>query len=252
MSFSWSSSCSVAAQPASVSNSLNSAEQPATSLWSNVQEDEATAHKKMLRFASSAAQPASDSNAAQLAFARAMDLDFFGTPVITPAHRYFGTHPGQGLSGHDKLALGERFPWMSKLDVAWLRMALKLYNGFEPKPRELRVAAFVIHDDADNQTDGEVEDWVPDLVTHAPAASEGMVWHRYQNPENKETWFSCTPDPDLWCYANEVGYENGKDGIGWFRFKGEWQQVVNPPLSEPTAAMPTAATQPNPETYNGT
>ena len=100
--------------------------------------------------------------------------------------------------------------------------------------------------------EGEVEDWVPDLVTHAPAASEGMVWHRYQNPENKETWFSCTPDPDLWCYANEVGYENGKDGIGWFRFKGEWQQVVNPPLSEPTAAMPTAATQPNPETYNGT
>ena len=75
----------MAAQPASVSNSLNSAEQPATSLWSNVQEDEATAHKKMLRFASSAAQPASDSNAAQLAFVRAMDLDFFGTPVITPS-----------------------------------------------------------------------------------------------------------------------------------------------------------------------
>ena len=142
MSFSWSSSCSVAAQPASdstaaqpasVSNSLNSAEQPATSLWSNVQEDEATAHKKMLRFASSAAQPASDSNAAQLVFVRAMDLDFFGTPVITPAHRYFGTHPGQGLSGHDKLALRERFPWMSKLDVAWLRMALKLYNGFDAR-----------------------------------------------------------------------------------------------------------------------
>ena len=62
---------------------------------------------------------------------RARDLDFFGTSVMTP---------GQGSPGCNKLTLRERFPWMTKLDAAWLRMALKLYNGFEPTARELRAA----------------------------------------------------------------------------------------------------------------
>ena len=99
---------------------------------------------------------------------------------------------------------------------------------------------FVIHDMADDQMEGEVEDWVPDLVKHAPAGSPGMIWHRYQDPVNLEIWLSCTTNTHLWCYENEIGM-SCKDGIGWFRFQGEWQQAVDPPRPEPTASIPTAA-----------
>jgi len=62
-----------------------------------------------------------------------MDLDFFGTLVTTP---------GQGSPGHyrGKLTLRGRFPWMTTGDAAWLRMALKLYNGYEPTAKDLRAA----------------------------------------------------------------------------------------------------------------
>ena len=89
--------------------------------------------------------------------------------------------------------------------------------------------------------EGEVEDWVPDLVKRAPAASRGMLWHRYHDPASKEIWFSCVTKPHLWCYENEVVNSSFKNSIGWFRVQGEWQQVVDPPRPEPAASIPTAA-----------
>ena len=59
---------------------------------------------------------------------RSVDMDFFGTLVTTP---------GQGSPGHRKIMLRERFPWMTSSDLAWLRMALKLYRGFKPRARDL-------------------------------------------------------------------------------------------------------------------
>ena len=62
---------------------------------------------------------------------RAIDMEFFGALVTTP---------GQGSPGHRKIMLRERFPWMTSSDLAWLRMALKLYSGYRPKGKDLRVA----------------------------------------------------------------------------------------------------------------
>ena len=114
------------------------------------------------------------------------------------------------------------------------------------------VDTFVIHDVEEKDMEGEVEDWVPDLVKRAPVASSGMLWHRYHDPANKEIWFSCVTQPDLWCYENEVANSSSKDGTSWFRFQGVWQEVVDPPPPEPTAATSTAAIQPNPTEGNGT
>ena len=111
---------------------------------------------------------------------------------------------------------------------------------------------FAIFDDADKRMDQEPDDW--DIrIQHAPAAPEGigMIWHRYQDPETKEIWFSCVTRPDLWCYESEVVLSSAKDGSAWFRFQGEWQQVVNPPRTEPAAATSTAAIQPNPTEGSG-
>ena len=97
--------------------------------------------------------------------------------------------------------------------------------------------------------DGEVEDW--DIQRQrAPAAPERMIWHRYHDPESKEIWFSCVTQPELWCYESEV-LPNYKDGTGWFRFQGQWQEVVDPPPSEITPASSTAAIQPNPTEGSG-
>ena len=73
---------------------------------------------------------------------RAMNFDFFGTSFDFLWHdAFWQTTSGQGTPGHNKLTLRDRFPWMTKSDAAWLRMALKLYNGFEPTARELRKVA---------------------------------------------------------------------------------------------------------------
>ena len=78
-----------------------------------------------------------------------------------------------------------------------------------------------------------------------PAAAERMIWHRYQNPENREIWFACVTLPELWCYEHEVRPQKHKDGISFFRFQGEWQKVEDAPRCEMTAASSTAAIQPN-------
>ena len=73
---------------------------------------------------------------------------------------------------------------------------------------------------------------------HASVAPEGigMVWHRYKDPDYEEDWFSCVPDPQLWCYEKEVRV----DQQNYFRFQGKWQEVVIPSASEITDASATA------------
>ena len=42
-------------------------------------------------------------------------------------------------------------------------------------------ATFVIHDVEDKDMEDEAEEWVPGFVKCAPAASRGMLWHRYHD-----------------------------------------------------------------------
>ena len=46
--------------------------------------------------------------------------------------------PGQSNQSKKRFTLQNRFPEMTKLDIVWLRMALKLYRGFERHARDLR------------------------------------------------------------------------------------------------------------------
>ena len=50
---------------------------------------------------------------------------------------------------------------------------------------------FVIHDDQDKAIDGEV-DMATKCVIHdqVPSKPREMIWHRYQNPTNREIWYS--------------------------------------------------------------
>ena len=50
----------------------------------------------------------------------------------------------------------------------------------------MMVHNFVIHDAGEKDVEGVVDDWVLDVVTRAPAASEKRLWHRYQDPESKQ------------------------------------------------------------------
>ena len=68
----------------------------------------------------------------------------------------------------------------------------------------MMVHKYVIHDAGEKDVEGVVDDWVPDVVTCAPAASKEMRWHRYQDPESKQNWISCVGQPDQWCYESEV------------------------------------------------
>ena len=115
----------------------------------------------------------------------------------------------------------------------------------------MMVHNYVIHDAGEKDMEGEGDDWVPDVVTRAPAASEKMRWHRYQDPRTKQNWISCVSRPDLWCYESEVVLTSAKYDSAGFLFPGEWQQVVNPPRTEPAAATSTAAIQPNPTEGSG-
>ena len=97
---------------------------------------------------------------------------------------------------------------------------------------------FTIFDDADDPVEQEPDIW--DIqIQHAPVAPEGigMVWHRYKDPDYEEDWFSCVPDPQLWCYEKEVRV----DQQNYFRFQGKWQEVVIPSAPEITDASATAA-----------
>ena len=116
----------------------------------------------------------------------------------------------------------------------------------------MMVHNFVIHDAGEKDVEGAVDDWVLDVVTRAPAASEKRLWHRYQDPESKQNWISCVSWPDLWCYESEVVLTSAKADEAWFLFQGKWQQAVNPPRAEATAATSTAVIQPNPTEGNGT
>ena len=115
----------------------------------------------------------------------------------------------------------------------------------------MMVHNFVIHDAGEKDVEGVVDDWVPDVVTCAPAASKEMRWHRYQDPESKQNWISCVSQPDQWCYESEVVLTSVKCDSAWFLFQGKWQQVVNAPRAEATEATSTAALQPNPTEGSG-
>ena len=45
--------------------------------------------------------------------------------------------PGRSNRSKKRFTLRQRFPEMTKLETVWLRMALKLYRGFEPHARDL-------------------------------------------------------------------------------------------------------------------
>ena len=115
----------------------------------------------------------------------------------------------------------------------------------------MMVHNFVIHDAGEKDVEGVVDDWVPDVVTCAPAASKEMRWHRYQDPESKQNWISCVSQPDQWCYESEVVLTSVKCDSAWFLFQGKWQQVVNAPRAEATEATSTAVMQPNPTEGSG-
>ena len=115
----------------------------------------------------------------------------------------------------------------------------------------MMVHKYVIHDAGEKDVEGVVDDWVPDVVTCAPAASKEMRWHRYQDPESKQNWISCVSQPDQWCYESEVVLTSVKCDSAWFLFQGKWQQVVNAPRAEATEATSTAALQPNPTEGSG-
>ena len=133
-------------------------------------------------------------------------------------------------------------------------------SGSAERPPESITAAmadnFVIHDaddkDMDDKDMDDDKDW--DIqIQHAPTAPEGTIWHRYQDPESKETWFSCVTLPELWCYESEIRHVAlDKDGIGHFRFAGRWQKVEKAPPLEPTPASSTAVIHPNTTDGNGT
>ena len=115
----------------------------------------------------------------------------------------------------------------------------------------MMVHKYVIHDAGEKDVEGVVDDWVPDVVTCAPAASKEMRWHRYQDPESKQNWISCVSQPDQWCYESEVVLTSVKCDSAWFLFQGKWQQVVNAPRAEATEATSTAVIQPNPTEGSG-
>jgi hypothetical protein len=115
----------------------------------------------------------------------------------------------------------------------------------------MMVHKYVIHDAGEKDVEGVVDDWVPDVVTCAPAASKEMRWHRYQDPESKQNWISCVSQPDQWCYESEVVLTSVKCDSAWFLFQGKWQQVANAPRAEATEATSTAALQPNPTEGSG-
>ena len=73
---------------------------------------------------------------------------------------------------------------------------------------------FAIYDDSDNGMDEEPDEWHIYI----------QQWHRYNDPEYEDDWFSCVAKPELWCYENEVVL----DEQGYFRFQGQWNQVVTP------------------------
>ena len=52
---------------------------------------------------------------------------------------FLPAYVGQGSPGQKKgkKRLTDIFPKMTKLETVWLRMALKLYRGFEPHARDL-------------------------------------------------------------------------------------------------------------------
>ena len=107
---------------------------------------------------------------------------------------------------------------------------------------------FTIFDDADHRTeykpdewDSMLDDWVRALK-HAPAALDGMVWHRYRDPDINQDWLSCATQPELWLYVHELRHLDDK---GYFSFQGQWQLVVTPPPTETAAASSTAVTQPD-------
>ena len=72
-----------------------------------------------------------------------------------------------------------------------------------------------------------------------------MIWHRYQNPENREMWFACVTLPGLWCYESEVRPQVHEDGTSCFLFHGKLQKVEDAQPCEMMAARSTAAIQPN-------
>ena len=115
----------------------------------------------------------------------------------------------------------------------------------------MMVHKYVIHDAGEKDVEGVVDDWVPDVVTCAPAASKEMRWHRYQDPESKQNWISCVGQPDQWCYESEVVLTSVKCDSAWFLFQGKWQQVLNAPRAEATEATSTAVMQPNPNEGSG-
>ena len=107
---------------------------------------------------------------------------------------------------------------------------------------------FTIFDDADHRTeykpdewDSMLDDWVRALK-HAPAALDGMVWHRYRDPDINQDWLSCATQPELWLYVHELRHLDDK---GYFSFQGQWQLVVTPPPTETAAASSTVVTQPD-------
>ena len=107
---------------------------------------------------------------------------------------------------------------------------------------------FTIFDDADHRTEYKPDEWDSMLddwaraLKHAPAALDGMVWHRYRDPDINQDWLSCATQPELWLYVHELRHLDDK---GYFSFQGQWQLVVTPPPTETAAASSTAVTQPD-------
>ena len=107
---------------------------------------------------------------------------------------------------------------------------------------------FTIFDDADHRTEHKPDEWdsMPDdwvrALKHAPAALDGMVWHRYRDPDINQDWLSCATQPELWLYVHELRHLDDK---GYFSFQGQWQLVVTPPPTETAAASSTVVTQPD-------
>ena len=100
---------------------------------------------------------------------------------------------------------------------------------------------FVIHDDDDKASDGEEDDDVnatdgEEEWVMKPTKSRETIWHRYQNPENREMWFACVTLPGLWCYESEVRPQVHEDGTSCFLFHGKLQKVEDAQPCEMMAA----------------
>ena len=102
-----------------------------------------------------------------------------------------------------------------------------------------KTVTFHMGSDSDEDREGResVSDYVPELESKADA-KQILIWHRYMDPDTHKIWFYCFTSPHLWCYQSEVEFLCQGDSCMEFFFDGQWQKVIDPPSTQPTAQSP--------------